>query len=98
MMIVSKQNLRALTKEMFLNLMNEKGLAALEIIRNFNKKEREKMTETNIPQIEKYKIIKFRKSGTQTVLLKNLSLDEAKRYCSRPDTKGKNWFAGFTKQ
>jgi hypothetical protein len=42
MMIVSKQNLRALTKEMFLNLMNEKGLAALEIIRNFNKKEREK--------------------------------------------------------
>jgi hypothetical protein len=36
MMIVSKQNLRALTKEMFLNLMNEKGLAALEIIRNFN--------------------------------------------------------------
>jgi hypothetical protein len=31
MMIVSKQNLRALTKEMFLNLMNEKGLAALEI-------------------------------------------------------------------
>ena len=44
-MIVSKQNLRALTKEMFLNLMNEKGLAALEIIRNFNKKERETMTE-----------------------------------------------------
>jgi CRP-like cAMP-binding protein len=44
MMIVSKQNLRALTKEMFLNLMNEKGLAALEIIRNFNKKERETMT------------------------------------------------------
>ena len=42
-MIVSKQNLRALTKEMFLNLMNEKGLAALEIIRNFNKKERQKM-------------------------------------------------------
>ena len=49
-MIVSKQNLRALTKEMFLNLMNEKGLAALEIIRNFNKKEREKMTETNISE------------------------------------------------
>jgi hypothetical protein len=45
MMIVSKQNLRALTKEMFLNLMNEKGLAALEIIRNFNKKERKTMTE-----------------------------------------------------
>ena len=52
----------------------------------------------NEQKIEKYKIIKFRRSGTQTVLLKNLSLEEAQRYCSRPDTKGKNWFAGFTKQ
>ena len=25
-------------------------------------------------------------------------VDEAKRYCSRPDTKGKNWFCGFTQQ
>jgi hypothetical protein len=48
MMIVSKQNLRALTKEMFLNLMNEKGLAALEIIRNFKKKEREKNDQHNL--------------------------------------------------
>jgi hypothetical protein len=47
---------------------------------------------------KKYKIIKFRKSGTQKVMEKNLSLDEAKRYCSRPDTKGKNWFCGFTQQ
>ncbi len=47
---------------------------------------------------EKYKIIKFRKSGTQKVMIKNLTLNEAKRYCSRPDTKGKNWFCGFTKQ
>jgi hypothetical protein len=48
--------------------------------------------------IKKYKIIKFRKSGTQKVMETNLSLDEAKRYCSRPDTKGKNWFCGFTQQ
>tara|TARA_Y100000310_G_scaffold310455_1_gene355731 strand:- start:456 stop:623 length:168 start_codon:yes stop_codon:yes gene_type:complete len=48
--------------------------------------------------IEKYKIIKFRKSGTQKVMERNLTLDEAKRYCSRPDTRGKNWFCGFTKQ
>ncbi len=47
---------------------------------------------------ERYKIIKFRKSGTQKVMIKNLSLNEAKRYCSRTDTKGKNWFCGFTKQ
>ena len=53
MMILSKQNLRALTKEMFLNLMNEKGLAALEIIRNFNKKEREKNENFNKKEREK---------------------------------------------
>ena len=54
--------------------------------------------ESNTQQTEKYKIIKFRKSGTQTIVLKNLSLEDAKRYCSRPDTAGKNWFCGFTKQ
>jgi len=48
--------------------------------------------------VKKYKIIKFRKSGTQKVMETNLNLDEAKRYCSRPDTKGKNWFCGFTQQ
>ena len=48
--------------------------------------------------IKKYKIIKFRKSGTQKVMEHNLTLDEAKKYCSRPDTKGKNWFCGFTQQ
>jgi hypothetical protein len=54
--------------------------------------------ENNTQQTEKYKIIKFRKSGTQKVLLTNLSLNEARMYCLRPDTKGKNWFCGFTKQ
>ncbi len=54
--------------------------------------------ENNTQETEKYKIIKFRKSGTQTILLRNLSLNEARKYCSRPDTKGKNWFCGFTKQ
>ena len=49
-------------------------------------------------QLEKYKIVKFRKSGTQKIMERNLTLDEAKRYCSRADTRGKNWFCGFTKQ
>jgi hypothetical protein len=56
------------------------------------------MTTINEKNIEKYKIIKFRKSGTQKVMEKNLTLDEAKRYCSRSDTRGKNWFCGFTQQ
>ena len=58
---------------------------------------KETMTQIN-ETTKKYKIIKFRKSGTQKVMERNLSLDEAKRYCSRPDTKGKNWFCGFTQQ
>jgi len=58
---------------------------------------KETMTQTN-ETIKKYKIIKFRRSGTQKVMERNLSLDEAKRYCSRPDTRGKNWFCGFTQQ
>jgi hypothetical protein len=48
-----------------------------------------------------YKIIKFfRDEGRkQQVMERGLSLDEAKRYCSRPDTKveGK-WFCGFTEE
>ena len=60
-------------------------------------KKKELMTQIN-ETTKKYKIIKFRKSGTQKVMETNLSLDEAKRYCSRPDTKGKNWFCGFTQQ
>ena len=52
----------------------------------------------NTNDVIKYKIIKFRKTGIQKVIEKNLSLDEAKRYCNRPDTRGKNWFCGFTKQ
>jgi len=45
-----------------------------------------------------YKIIKFRKSGSQSVMERGLSLDEARRYCQREDTHGTNWFCGFTKE
>jgi hypothetical protein len=48
---------------------------------------------------DKYMILKFRQNGPTTKMrgLNNLTLDEAKRYCSRPDTHGKGWFCGFTK-
>jgi|TARA_R100000963_G_scaffold31221_1_gene22583 hypothetical protein len=45
-----------------------------------------------------YKIIKFRKSGNNSTIQKGLSIDEAKRYCQREDTRGSNWFCGFTKE
>ena len=38
---LQKQNLRALTKELFLNLMSVDGVMAKTIIRNFNNKKTE---------------------------------------------------------
>lgn len=45
-----------------------------------------------------YVIVKFRKGKPSKRLTKvgRLTLEEAKRYCSRPDTRGTNWFCGFT--
>lgn len=47
-----------------------------------------------------YKIIKFFKNGRKSKILeKNLTLEEAKRYCNREDTKKEGeWFCGFTEQ
>ena len=62
-----------------------------------NNNERRKKMKIN-KQLEKYKVVKFRKSGIPKIMERNFTLDEAKRYCSRADTRGKNWFCGFTKQ
>ena len=48
--------------------------------------------------METYKIIRFRQSGSQKVMRRGLSLADAKIWCSRPDTKGKVWFDGFTRE
>ena len=48
--------------------------------------------------IQLYKIVRFRKSGNNKTVRKGLTLNDAKLWCNRPDTKGKNWFDGFTKQ
>ena len=45
-----------------------------------------------------YKIICFKKSGNNKTIRKGLTLNDAKLWCNRPDTKGNNWFHGFTKQ
>jgi len=47
-----------------------------------------------------YKVIKFfqdDKKGNKTIA-KNLTLDEAKRKCNGIESKGKDWFLGFTKE
>ena len=38
-----------------------------------------------------YKIIRFRKNGNQKVVRRGLSLEDAKIWCNREDTHGKNW-------
>lgn len=40
-------------------------------------------------------IVRFSKAGRQRVLRRGLTLDEARAYCSRSDTRGKDWFCGF---
>ena len=58
-----------------------------------------KVIEKCLGKNQTYKVIKYSQdSGRQKVMERNLSLDEAQRYCSRPDTKGKGWFCGFTKE
>ena len=44
---LQKQNLRALTKELFLNLMSVDGVMAKTIIRNFNNKKTEDKNNDN---------------------------------------------------
>ena len=53
------------------------------------------MKETQLP---KYRIVRFRKNKhSQNVRgLTNLTLQQARDICQRDDTRGKNWFFGFT--
>ena len=46
----------------------------------------------------KYKIIRFKRNGNNKVIKTNLTLEDAKKHCNNPETEGKNWFDGFTKQ
>jgi len=48
--------------------------------------------------VQLYKIVRFKKNGNSKVIRKNLTLNDAKIWCNKPDTKGSNWFDGFTKQ
>jgi len=45
-----------------------------------------------------YKIIRFRKSGRNSVVRRGLTLAMAQGHCNNPKTKGANWFDGYTKE
>ena len=42
-----------------------------------------------------YQVVRFAKSGRRRIMERNLTREEAKRYCNRDDTKGHHWFCGF---
>mgnify|MGYP003121690547 FL=1 len=51
-----------------------------------------------------YKIIKFEKDRngfpvrSQRPVMKGLTLKEAQEHCQRKDTRGKDWFHGYTEE
>lgn len=45
-----------------------------------------------------YKVYRYSQTGSKKLVKKGLTLDEAQRYCRRPDTHGKTWFCGFTQE
>tara|TARA_B100001094_G_scaffold281457_1_gene292902 strand:+ start:290 stop:439 length:150 start_codon:yes stop_codon:yes gene_type:complete len=42
-----------------------------------------------------YKIIRFRFEGTNRVIKRGLTLEQAQAHCQRPNTKGNGWFDGY---
>lgn len=53
---------------------------------------------------ERYKVIRFYRSGRKKLVMRNVSRDMAKSHCQKPDTRKTDsrgnviWFDGFTKE
>jgi len=46
-----------------------------------------------------YKIVRYYRGGRKPKVVKRgLTLEEARKHCNDPKTRGKDWFDGFTKQ
>lgn len=46
-----------------------------------------------------YKIVRYYRTGRKPKVIKRgLTLEEARKHCRSPKTRGKDWFDGFTKQ
>lgn len=45
-----------------------------------------------------YKIIRFRFNGTNRVIKRGLTLQEAQTHCSDPKTSGDGWFDGYAEE
>lgn len=42
-----------------------------------------------------YRIIRFRVTGSPHTIRNNVTLTDARAYCSREDTHGQGWFDGY---
>lgn len=45
-----------------------------------------------------YKIIRMRFNGTNRVIKRGLTLEEAQAHCRREDTHGEGWFDGYEEE
>ena len=45
-----------------------------------------------------YKIIRFRFEGSNRVIKRGLTLEEAQAHCQREDTHGEGWFDGYDEE
>tara|TARA_Y100000310_G_scaffold265261_1_gene276200 strand:- start:336 stop:485 length:150 start_codon:yes stop_codon:yes gene_type:complete len=45
-----------------------------------------------------YKIVRYSFYGEPKVIRRGLTLEEARKHCNDPNTKGIDWFDGYTKE
>jgi len=45
-----------------------------------------------------YKIIRFKFNGSNRVIKRGLTLEEAQWWCKREDTHGEGWFDGYAEE
>ena len=48
--------------------------------------------------MKQYKIIRFYFSGSNKIIKKGLSLEDAQTHCQSEDTHGEGWFDGYEEQ
>lgn len=46
----------------------------------------------------KYKVVRYSMGGRRRTIRRNLTLEEARQFCTGEGTKGNGWFYGFTEQ
>ena len=48
--------------------------------------------------MKKYKIIRFRFKGRNSIIKSGLTLEQVQKHCKEPSTQGEGWFDGYTEE